>query len=104
MPTIPTAPVAAAALIGGYYTAATTRSRPLGGAVLAAGSIWCAQAWTRRRSLPTAALLTAAQLGAFGASHPLSRKIGAWPSVLCVSAAVAILAGTAVDSRQPAAD
>lgn len=102
MPRLPTGLLAPATLIGGYYTAASTRSRPLGGAVLAAGTIWCARTSTRRRGLPTATLLTAAQLGAFGVSHPLAHKIGPWPAVLSVSAAVGALAWATVDSRDSA--
>ena len=30
--------------------------------------------------------LSALYIGAFGASHPLAKKIGAWPSVLTVTA------------------
>jgi hypothetical protein len=37
--------------------------------------------------------------GAFGLSHPLAKKIGAWPSVLAVSAATAAASYAAADRR-----
>jgi len=98
-PTIPTAPIAAGSLIVGYAVAASTGSRPLGGVVLAAGGLWCIQAWTRRHGTRTAATLTGVGLGAFALSHVLGLAIGAWPSVLLVSAAVAAVTWSRADSR-----
>jgi len=34
--------------------------------------------------------LTAVYLGAFGAAHPLAKKLGAWPAVYTVTAATAL--------------
>ena len=85
----PTAAIAAAALIGGYAVAAGTGSRPLGGAVLAAGGLCCARIWTRRDGPRTAAALTGVGLAAFVASHLLAPEIGAWPAVLTVAALTA---------------
>jgi len=82
----PTAAIAAASLIGGYAVAAGTGSRPLGGAVLAAGGLWCARTWTRRHGPRTAAALTGVGLAAFVGSHILAGEIGAWPAVLTVAA------------------
>lgn len=39
-------------------------------------------------------------LGGFGASHPLAKKIGAWPAVFSVAAVTATAAYVAVDSAQ----
>jgi hypothetical protein len=104
VPTVPTAPVAAGSLIVGYAVAAGTGSRPLGGVVLAAGGLWCIQAWNRRHGPGTAAALAGVGLAAFALSHVLALAIGAWPSVLLVAAAVAAAAWTRADSRpaQPA--
>lgn len=82
---IPTAPVVAGSLIGGYLVARESGVRPLGGVVLAAGVGWSATRWYRTGGAPVAAALTTVTLGAFGGSHPLAKKIGAWPSVLSVS-------------------
>ena len=95
---IPTAPVAAGSLIAGYAVAVASGSRPLGGAVLAAGGVWCAHAWWRRQSPRTALALSAAGLAAFALSHVLALALGAWPSVLLVSAAMAALAWTCADA------
>lgn len=84
---VPTAPVAAGSLIGGYLTARLTRRRPLGGLVLAAGGALCTRRWIERVGTPRALGLLVAFLAAFGGSHPLAKRIGAWPSVLAVAAA-----------------
>ena len=82
---VPTAPIAAGSLLGGYLVARFTKRRPLGGLVLAAGGAAAANEW-RRHGTATTALLLGTYLGGFGVSHPLAKKIGAWPSVLGVSA------------------
>lgn len=86
---IPTSAIAAAGLIGGFAVAQATENRPLGGAVLALGGGVCAYEWYRRRGPVTSGALLATYLVAFGASHPLSKEIGAWPSVLTVTAVTA---------------
>lgn len=82
--------VTSAGLIGGFQTARSTKNRPLGGAVLAAAGAGAFAIWKRNAGTGTAAALTAAYLAAFGLSHPLARKIGAWPSVYSVTAATAV--------------
>ncbi len=96
---VPTAPIAAASLILAYAVAVSTGSRPLGGAVLAVGGLWCIQAWRRRHGVRTAAILASVGLGAFIASHLLALAVGAWPAVLLVSAVVAIVVWTQADAR-----
>jgi len=83
---VQTAPVIATGLIGGWLTARETGIRPLGGVVLAAAGIYAARTWYARKGIPATAALLATYIGAFGASHPLAKKIGAWPSVLAVTA------------------
>jgi len=101
--TVPTAPVAAGALIAGYAVAAASGSRPLGGIVLAAGAAWCLRAWDRRNGRSTALALGAVGTGAFVLSHVLAPRIGAWPSVLAVAAATALAASVLGDRRAQAA-
>jgi len=96
---LPTAPVAAGSLVGGYLTARETGVRPLGGAVLAAGGAYMTKQWLRKRGPVTAGALLAVYLGGFGASHPLAKKIGAWPSVLGVAAVSAAASYVLSDSR-----
>lgn len=86
---LPTAPVVAAGLIGGWQVARATGVRPIGGVVLAAAGVLAGRSWWARKGAATAVGLSAAYLGAFGASHPLAKRIGAWPSVLTVTAAAA---------------
>jgi hypothetical protein len=64
-------------------------SRPLGGFVLAAFGLSCMAVWARRDGTRVTAGLTAAGLLGFALSHGLALAIGAWPSVLVVSAGVA---------------
>ena len=82
---IPTAPIVAGSLIGGYLVARETKKRELGGAVLAVGGVVAARSWYRTSGPAVTGVLLATYLGGFGASHPLAKKIGAWPSVLTVA-------------------
>jgi hypothetical protein len=85
----PTAPIAAAGLIGGFAVAKYSGRRELGGAVLALAGAWCGRSWVRSSGPAVAAGLGITYAAAFGASHPLAKRIGAWPAVLAVSAATA---------------
>ncbi|MCF2532894.1 hypothetical protein [Yinghuangia soli] len=89
MARIPASAVAAAGLIGGYATARYTKKRPLGGVVLAGAGAVAAKDWAGRAGMPTAAALTGLYTLAFGVSHPLAKKIGAWPAVFTVAGTVA---------------
>lgn len=102
MRSTPTAPVAAGTLIVGYAVAAGTGSRPLGGAVLLVGGLWCIRTWTRRHGAKLAVSLAAVGLGALVLSHVLALLIGAWPSVLLVAAVTGAAVWTRADAR-PAA-
>jgi hypothetical protein len=99
MDRMPTAPIAAASLIAGFAVAVSTGSRPLGGVVLAAGGLWCIRAWQRRHGTRTAAILGCVGFVAFVLSHLLGLAIGAWPSVLLVSAVVAVVVWKRADAH-----
>lgn len=86
-----TAPIAAGSLIAGYAVAVASGSRPLGGAVLAVGGLWCLRVWLRDHDRRTAVALTVTGLLAFVVSHVLALAIGAWPAVLTVAAFVAVV-------------
>jgi hypothetical protein len=98
---IPTAAVTAGSLIGGWQLARRTGIRPLGGAVLAAGGVLAGREWARTTAPAVTGALVATYVGAFGLSHPLAKRIGAWPSVLAVSAVTAA-ASYAVSDRRAA--
>lgn len=89
---LPTAPVVAAGLAGGYLLASSTGIRPLGGVVLGAAGLVAGRIWLMRSGPATAGLLGGVYLLAFGASHPLAKQIGAWPAVGVVSAITAAAA------------
>ncbi len=74
-------------IVGGYAVARQTR-REYGGAVLAAAGAMAQVQWRRQLSWPVAAGLGALYTGAFGASHPLAKKLGPWPAVLTVNGVV----------------
>jgi hypothetical protein len=96
---LPTAPVAAGSLILGYAVASASGLRALGGVVLLAGGAWCTRAWLRRCGAREALVLSGAGVAAFAFSHVLALAIGAWPSVLLVSAAMGLLTFTYADAR-----
>lgn len=83
--------LAGAGLIGGFATARATKNRPLGGAVLAAAGTGAFLGWKTTLGAPQAAALGGLYLLAFGASHPLAKKLGAWPAVNTVTAAVVLV-------------
>lgn len=97
---VSTAPIVALGLLGGYLTARETGIRPLGGVVLAAAGGYATRTWAVRDSAGTAAGLLGLYVVGFGASHPLAKKMGAWPAVLSVTAAVAGAAYAVSDSAQ----
>ena len=94
-----TAPVVAAGLVGGYAVARYSGRRELGGAVLAVAGAWGGRSWLRSSGRATAGVLGATYLAAFGASHPLAKKVGAWPSVGIVTAVAAGAAYVLADRR-----
>jgi hypothetical protein len=96
---LPTAPIAAGSLVGGYLVARYSGIRPLGGLVLAAGGVVCAREWAEETDAPTTAALLAIYLAGFGLSHPLARKLGPWPSVLAAAGASGGAAWALADRR-----
>jgi hypothetical protein len=97
---VPTAPVVAGSLIGGYLVARATKIRPLGGAVLAAGGFVAQRQWAKTSGPVTAAILSGIYYGSFGVSHPLAKRIGPWPAVLSVAAVSAGAAWVLSDRRR----
>lgn len=67
---LPTAPITAAGLIGGFLTARTTDVRPLGGVVLAAAGVVAGRQWVRTVGPAGTAGLVGVYLLGFGASRP----------------------------------
>jgi len=89
--------VAALGLTGGFLVARRTGRRDLGGALFAVASAWCARDWYRASGPAAAAGLSALYAAAMGGSHPLAKRIGAWPSVIAVTAVT--VAATEVVTR-----
>lgn len=87
-----TALAAAGSLVGGFAVAQVTGVRALGGVVLLAGAASCGRRWWRTAGPAPALLAGTTYAMAFVVSHPLAKAIGAWPSVLAVSAGTAAVA------------
>ena len=78
MPKPPTAPVVAAGLVGGFAIARYSGRRELGGLFYAACGAWSARQWARRGGPSLTLGLGLTYVAAFGVSHPLAKRIGAW--------------------------
>jgi hypothetical protein len=96
---LPTAPIVAAGLVGGYVVARETKVRPLGGAVLAAAGVLAGRQWLRTVGPTGTAALAAVYVGGFGLSHPLAKWIGACPAVLAAAGVSATSALLVADRR-----
>lgn len=94
-----TAAVVTFGLLGGYLTAQESGLRPLGGVVLGAAGALAGRTWLAKAGPGVAAGLAGLYLAGFGASHPLAKKIGAWPSLLAVTVANAAASHLLVDRR-----
>jgi hypothetical protein len=99
MDRIPSALVASSGLVGGYAVARWTKKRPLGGVVLAAAGAAAGRQWHRRAGTPATAALAAAYIAAFAGSHPLAKKVGAWPAVFGAAGAMALASWAVADRR-----
>ncbi|SDB79931.1 hypothetical protein GA0111570_101204 [Raineyella antarctica] len=91
--------IAASGILGGYISARETGIRPIGTVPLLAGGLWAGRTWLAKGGPVTAAALGLLYVGAFGASHPLAKRIGSWPSVFAVTGAVALASYLVVDRR-----
>jgi hypothetical protein len=98
---LPTAPIAAAGLIGGYAVAVATGSRPLGGLVLVLCGALCIAIWLRRDGRHATIVLTVAGLAAFALSHVVALAIGAWPAVVLAAAVTFAVCRRVSDQRRP---
>ena len=82
---VPTAPIVALGLLGGWGMVELTDSRAAGGVVLfvlgcCAGFIWLARdGWLRT------VLLAVIYLGSFVLAHVLGHAVGSWPGVIIVA-------------------
>ncbi|MFJ8602959.1 hypothetical protein ACIREM_30480 [Streptomyces shenzhenensis] len=97
MAKVPSSVIAASGLVGGYGVARWTKKRQLGGVVLAVAGAAAAQQWHKQAGPAAAGVLGAAYVAAFAGSHPLAKKIGAWPSVFGVAGAVALASWAVAD-------
>jgi hypothetical protein len=79
-----------AGLLGGYGVARATGVRWAGGIVLGGVGAAVFEAVRRSAGPVRATALLVTYLGAFGGSHPLAKRLGAWPSVLAVAGATAV--------------
>ncbi|MGR3938496.1 hypothetical protein [Streptomyces sp. BRA346] len=97
---VPAGLVAAGGLIGGYGVARWTKRRPLGGVALAAAGAVAAKGWRDKAGNGTAAALGGLYVAAFAGSHPLAKKVGAWPSVFAVAGGVGLASWVLADRQE----
>jgi hypothetical protein len=97
--TVPTAPLVAAGLVGGFAVGQSTGRRDLAGALFAVLGAASATAWFRGGGAARAVPLGVLYVGAMGGSHPLAKKIGRWPAVGAVTAATVAATYAAHDRR-----
>jgi hypothetical protein len=99
VPKPPTAAVVATGLVGGFALARYSGRRELGGLFYAGCGAWCAREWVRTGGPAMSTGLGLTYVAAFGGSHPLAKRIGAWPSVAVATAVAAGAAAALADSR-----
>ena len=68
--------------------------------MLVLAGLWCVRAWTRRHGARGAAALAFVVFSAFVLSHVLGLLLGAWPSVLLVSALTGAVVWLRADARR----
>lgn len=96
---VQTAPLVALGLVGGYLVARESGIRPLGGLLLGGCGLLAGRTWYARGGAGAAGMLAGTYLAAFGLSHPLAKRIGAWPAVGVVTAVAAGAAYAGSDAR-----
>jgi hypothetical protein len=67
--------------------------------VLAAAGVAAARQWRQQAGGVAAGALSAAYVAAFAGSHPLAKKVGAWPAVFGVAGAVGLASWAVADRR-----
>ena len=88
----PTSVLTSTGLIGGFAAARISRHRYPGGAFAAAAGIGAVEQSRRRVGWVPAGLLAGVYAGTLVGSHPLAKKIGAWPAVFTATAVTAVAA------------
>lgn len=96
---VSTSTVVAAGLIGGWLTARESGIRPLGTIPLVAAGALAGRTWNAKKGPAVTVGLLAAYVGAFGLSHPLAKKVGAWPAVIIATAGAAASAYVVADAH-----
>jgi hypothetical protein len=99
MAQVPSSLIAASGLVGGFALARATKRRELGGAALALAGGVAAVQWHKAAGPKAAAALGGLYMAAFAGSHPLAKKLGAWPSVLTVASGVALASWAVADRK-----
>jgi hypothetical protein len=99
VPKPPTAAVVATGLVGGFVLARHSGRRELGGLFYAGCGAWCAREWARTGGPALTTGLGLTYVAAFGGSHPLAKRIGAWPAVAVATTVAAGAAAAFADRR-----
>ncbi|MCX2730950.1 hypothetical protein OOZ19_11920 [Saccharopolyspora sp. NFXS83] len=92
MRSVPPALLSPAGLVAGFAVTRLQRHRSWSGLVAGAGGLAAMESCRRRSGGGRALVLGAAYAGALAGSHPLARRIGAWPAVFTAAGGVAVAA------------
>jgi hypothetical protein len=90
-------------LVAGFAVARSTGRRELGGALFGLVGLACVRDWTRTAGRQRAGLLALGYAAAMAVSHPLAKRIGAWPAVGVVSSAMAAASALSARRARPSA-
>ncbi len=77
-------------LIGGFAVAQKAGHRYAGGSIAAAAGLGAMESCRRRRGISPTLVLGTAYAASLAGSHPLAKKLGAWPAVCTATAATAV--------------
>ncbi|MFJ6565915.1 hypothetical protein ACIQNU_00695 [Streptomyces sp. NPDC091292] len=100
MAQVPGAVVAVGGLVGGFGVARWSGRREIGGLVLGLAGVGAVRQWRRDAGGGVAGALSVAYLAGFAGSHPLAKKIGAWPAVFTVAGGVAAASWALADRHR----
>ena len=92
--------LAAAGLVGGFAVARRDGNRRAGGAVFAVAGAGSFAGWRRSLGTRPALALLALYTAAMGGSHPVAKKVGAWPSVAAATATVSGVSALAMGAKR----
>jgi hypothetical protein len=97
---VPTAVVAAVALVAAFTVAQVTDVRALGGVLLVVGVAWCVWRSVPRAGWPRIVVVVLVGAVCFVGAHLLGRVLGPWPAVLLAALVLGAVAWWLADTAE----